>query len=341
MRAPQTLFQPLVAAALALSLAACAPGETGDGASSADVPVDDTHADEAPPPVVWQGEFEPPIGAADMPADATESGGPWDRRLLLAFSDDGTTFQRAGLLTDQADAPDVVIDAQGRILVYYITNYEPLRDHTVVAISENGGATWVHNAIAIGLPEAWRPPADPAVVLLDDGRLRMYFSSGAELPWVGTRSAISADGIHFELEEGVRFALPDQRVIAPAVFRAGGAWHLFWIAGQGNNGHAVSDDGLNFTRVDDLTLGGGFISNGGRVGVAAVGLLFDARDATQHHTPTIRSVSSLDGATWTPGAGALLTLDQATGLEDKNVRDAGMAPLPGAGYVMVYVSHIP
>ena len=93
-------------------------------------------------------------------------------------------------------------------------------------------------------------PVDPSVVVLSDGRYRLYYmqptrqaSSG---PDTSILSAISSDGINFKRETGVRLAGtgPDKNVFDPTVLITPTATYL-WSGPDGAH-FAVSDDGLTF-----------------------------------------------------------------------------------------------
>jgi hypothetical protein len=102
-----------------------------------------------------------------------------------------------------------------------------------------------------------RFPFDPTLVPLPDGRVRLYFTGnmgrtfGPSTPAI--HSAISKDGVNYTYETGVRFGVEGRMVIDCAVALHNGTFHL--IAPDNDAGfHATSGDGLNFTRVADVTL---------------------------------------------------------------------------------------
>lgn len=111
------------------------------------------------------------------------------------------------------------------------------------------------------MPEGYERPYDPTVVLLDDGKLRIYFTSRAGRKGrQAIYSGISSDGQRYTFEPGVRFSVEDgeQRAYDCAVARLGKTWHLYapvpaWL---GRGYHAVADDGLNFQRVADVRIQG-------------------------------------------------------------------------------------
>jgi hypothetical protein len=118
-------------------------------------------------------------------------------------------------------------------------------------------------------------PFDPTLVPLPDGRIRLYFTSNSSpdfrrsIPAI--YSAISADGIHYHFEPGVRFAVAGRIVIDCAAALHAGVFHLIvpdngtaadFMSGPrrrqpppgGSGYHAISGDGLRFERVADIAL---------------------------------------------------------------------------------------
>jgi hypothetical protein len=156
-------------------------------------------------------------------------------------------------------------------------------------------------------------PFDLTLVPLPDGRIRLYFTSNRSpdfrrsIPAI--YSAISADGVHYQFESGVRFAVADRIVIDCAAALHQGEFHLIvpdnggaeeFLSRQrqrkpppgGNGYHAVSRDGLRFERVADIALSdarnrwlGGMLSEDGK-------LLFFGTG------PGPWPVASRDGARW-------------------------------------------
>jgi hypothetical protein len=85
--------------------------------------------------------------------------------------------------------------------------------------------------------------ADPSAVVLDDGRVRLYFGDKAT---GGIGSAISTDGRSFEVEPGVRVA----DVAQPFVMKVDDGWRMYFKGAPGSSvciGSAHSDDGLAFS----------------------------------------------------------------------------------------------
>jgi hypothetical protein len=126
-----------------------------------------------------------------------------------------------------------------------------------------------------------RFPFDPTLVPLPDQRIRLYFTSALgrrlDLNPPAIYSAVSANGVDFVVEPGVRFGIAGRQVIDSAVVLHRGVYHLFApdngpvgppprpggppaIPGQGPprsvGYHATSADGLTFTRDDDVRVDG-------------------------------------------------------------------------------------
>lgn len=302
---------------------------------------------KVPPEVLpeLKSDFTPPSGKAPQPWPADY--GPWNTRLMIATSHDGLTWTRTNLiLSDQGDVPDAIVDPRGWIFVYYVTWGPPeVHNKIVVAVSQDSGASWVYKKVSIsGVPQGWAPPVDPDVVLLEDGRIRLYFTSDPD--GMGpikprTYSAISSDGFDFELESGVRFAVEGEMVLDPSVLKIGDIWHYFAgapMVGMGINYHATSVDGLSFTREFNVEIDKLMFANG----IAVVeGYRFYCFDTEQHPIHSIWSVFSTDGKVWTVEPGKRLEVDAMSGLESTFVKDPAVVQLPDGSYMMFYVTGIP
>jgi hypothetical protein len=194
--------------------------------------------------------------------------GPWDNRLVVARSEDGLTFADTGVVVSEGGGvPDLMWDGQGRLVAvfqYFPEDSDEDFDRIAVAFSTDDGKTWAKpQPIEIeGLPaQGSRSPCDPDLVLLPDGRVRLYFTCdfhAEERKWPRTLSAVSDDCVHFRLEEGERFADPPNPVLDPSAIRLGETWHLFIprMAPGTPAYHLQSQDGLHFERLDDLQIPG-------------------------------------------------------------------------------------
>jgi len=254
------------------------------------------------------------------------------------------TFPRGGVAT-AARLGD------GRLAVAYQCfpeNNEADFDKVAIHFSANEGRNWTDAKVirVRGLPANMRFPFDPTLVPLPDGRVRIYFTSrslgpGDSLPAI--YSAISENAVDYIFEPGVRFGLERRSVIDCAVVLHRGDFHLFAPDNgvghpsdpgrdprpaadrpQENAGyHAVSRDGLAFTRVADVR------SEGRRrwLGDAKS----DGKTITFHGTGEggVWTATSPDGATWTPGrpiSGARAADPGTVTLRDGALLVAGTGP---------------
>jgi hypothetical protein len=213
-----------------------------------------------------------PQGQLDRP-------GPWDNDVLVYRARGGgateklTTFARAGVPTVARLKNDRLIAAFQNFPADDERNF----DRVAVRFSSDEGRNWTPpQPISVeSLEPGLARPFDPTLVVLPDGRIRLYFTSsrspdfGRSMPAI--YSAISTDGIQYNFEPGVRFAIAGRVVIDCAATLHEGAFHLIvpdnggaedlMIRPQrgqeprgGNGYHAVSRDGLNFERVADVRL---------------------------------------------------------------------------------------
>jgi hypothetical protein len=289
---------------------------------------------------VVDSEFELAKGAADAPEgtptgkDGETAHGPWDTRLVLATSEDSVNWEKTELvLADQADVPSLVYDSEGTLFLYYVTWAGKISNRIVVAVSEDDGESWSFKKVDLPSEKGWSAIVDPAVVLLDDGTLRMYATldeGDGEGP--ATHSFISKDGITFEIEDGVRFD-SENYVLDPNVLLIGDTWHYF-AGGEGaKNYHATSSDGLDFEEEEKISLDNLMFSNGIAVegGARYYAFEFSVDDA-------IYSLFSEDGSEWEV-EGVVLELEESD-VETRAVKDASVIQLKDESYLMVYTTGI-
>lgn len=183
------------------------------------------------------------------------------------------TFGRAGVPT-LARLPD------GRLIAafqHFPADDNRNFDRVAVCFSRDEGRTWTKpEPIAVAdMKAGLARPFDPTLVPLPDGRVRLYFTSNRSPDFRRSTpaiySAISKDGIRYDFEPGVRFALEGRVVIDCAAALHDGMFHLIvpdngsaeeMMTNQqrrepprGDTGyHAISKDGLKFERVADVKM---------------------------------------------------------------------------------------
>ncbi len=217
-----------------------------------------------------------------LPAPGTA--GPWDQDVLVFVVDGEGAVTKTGIF-ERAGVPTVSRMKDGRLIAahqFFPASDPGSFDKVAVRFSSDEGYTWTDSEVIriAGLPEGMRFPFDPTLVVLPDGRIRLYFTS-----LHGTRfeddapaiySAISTNGIDYTFEPGTRFGLPGRPVIDCAVVLHSGVFHLYspdngvqldpntnqkgsqpdLLPNQGIGYHATSRDGLTFTRVEDVKVDG-------------------------------------------------------------------------------------
>jgi hypothetical protein len=293
-------------------------------------------------------DFTPPRGrAADPPPDSAG-----ERRMMLAFSDDGAHFTPSGqILSDRANVPDLLVDPDGTLRVYYIGHGidEPSSDargpraqpleRTVLATSADLGVTWRFRRLTFAdLPQP-REPSDPDVVRLADGTYRMYYTTSLAGGHLGIAYATSPDGLTFTYGATALAGVGGLDVVDSTTLWFGGTWHM-WVGQERIPGqfHATSSDGLTFTAASppelrlplDRYYACDPVASDARVHLLAFNL----------QTHTLRTFASTDLAAWTAEDVALEGDDLATD-GTRFLQDAVVAPLTDGRTLMVYVSGLP
>ncbi|MBF0106730.1 MAG: hypothetical protein HQM16_15565 [Deltaproteobacteria bacterium] len=308
-----------------------------------------------------ESDFTPASGTA---SDGDQGAyGPWNLRLMIATSTDGSTWTRLGFLTDQGDVP-CVIAKDGKLWVFYVIwrdadSTEGIYNTTVAAYSEDL-TNWTFKRLNFtgSFPAGFTTnPVDPSVVLDQDGSTyRMYFTLGGEGVDAerGTFSATSTDLVNWTYE-GERYVPDDDDALDPNVLWVGD--HYEYFAGglpenEGNH-HATSTDGLTFTADDHIlvmtNVSGQDIpvlfANGLKVGDTYKYYGFLNQAVGEEPQPDIRSFTfNSSDDTWTIDSSAVLSVDESSGEESTFVKDPGVSAHPdgeSSGYVLIYVTAIP
>jgi hypothetical protein len=238
-----------------------------------------------------------PFDAAGRPNRSQQGPWNNDVLVYRVASDGTTghlaTFPRAGVPTAARLADGRIVALHQHFPEDDDANFDKVAAH----FSSDEGRSWTGAVVirVNGLPEGMRFPFDPTLVPLPDGRVRLYFTGTIgrriDLDPPTIHSAISTDAVTYTYEPGVRFGIADRPVIDCAVALHNGVFHLFapdnGRAGRlpetGNRGvppggppmpgnpargngpslepgvgyHAVSSDGLTFTREPDVRMPGG------------------------------------------------------------------------------------
>lgn len=282
-------------------------------------------------------DFTPPLGRPENPPPASAG----ERRLLTATSTDGVHFTATGaILTDQGNVPDIIVDPDGTIRVYYIGQSieEGKEENTVVALSRDDGTTWEFKKLTfIDLPQP-RDPSDPDVVLLEDGTYRMYYTSSIPGDVLGIVYAESPDGITFTYG-GVSLQNTTGDAIDSSTTLFGDTWYMTVLQEKVDGQlYATSTDGYTFTLGEDsmLTLPGNrYVASNAMIEGDTLRMF-----AFSLAEKDIRSFTTSDFLNWTADDVAL-DGDAAATLGSNYIQDSSVGMLADGTYFMVYVSEIP
>jgi len=195
--------------------------------------------------------------------------GPYHDKVTYATGTSLTSWTPSGtILAEHASVPAGVIK-DGVIYVYFVdVTTEGLPEQLGTVTSSDQGQTWTQQQVLTIEDIGDRAVADPDPVLLDDGRIRLFFfdindarvnstADGIE-PSSKVYSAISDDGVNFAMEEGVRFERDGSGIYDPDVNLFDDTWYLYGGTNEGNQViYATSSDGLTFTEKGVAFTGGG------------------------------------------------------------------------------------
>jgi|GEM_PF-5140328 hypothetical protein len=177
----------------------------------------------------------------------------------ISFSDTPLEFPVGELIDTISSVPDVV-EIDGDLYVYMTGRFISQLSYVY---SNDDGATWTDQApLEIEGIDKEMIPVDPSVIELPDGRYRLYFfNMKVKPPGVETQdvsvfySAISDDGVTFEMESGHRL-MSDAPITDPNVIWTNENEWLMYFASEEGIGLATSTDGLNFEMQTHLGVDG-------------------------------------------------------------------------------------
>ncbi|MBU1672694.1 MAG: exo-alpha-sialidase, partial [Actinobacteria bacterium] len=275
----------------------------------------------------------PPGGPQAAPSSSSPvqpgamQGGPYTHRVMSASSPDGLTWTPDGrTLLEHASVPCAVVTPSGALRAYYVDAGQ-VPETANCAESTDGGATFRVLGLTIeGLPT--EKAVDPSIVILPDGRYRLYYfgvsGSPAQAGEHSIYSAVSEDGVHFVQEKEV-FRYPG--LVDPDVFWTGSDWMMYVFSIGKETIVARSADGLSFEYTGPLSLQ--------RWGTTAPVSLGDGRFRLyafdQPASTTVASFLSTDCINWTREEGTRLSAPQGF-----QVTDPFVVRMPDGTWKMVF-----
>ena len=190
---------------------------------------------------------------------STMDKGPYKDSISYATSTDLQNWTDSGqVLADHVSVPGAVYK-DGEIYVYFVdvtTDGEP--EKIGLLKSKDNGQTWEDKQIINIQGQNGEVPVDPAPLLLDDGRIRLFYfdiKSAEFSPVQYVYSAISEDGVNFTHEEGARFS--SNVGFDPDVIEVAGEYRMYVGDLEGSRViSATSSDGLTFIKEGTAYTGG-------------------------------------------------------------------------------------
>ncbi len=205
------------------------------------------------------GEEETASVEAGLPSWIPENsqGEPWLGSLVISTSTNGIDFQNNSLFVEHAGVPSLIQSGSGKLIAtyqYFSYEDEGMFDVIAFSFSEDDGVSWSGPfPVVFDLvppTEGESKLVDPALVELDDGSLRLYFTihpDGMENAHPASALANSIDGV-FQYE-GPCIEYPGLNLLDPTVIFFDGVWHYF-TPKPGAEGvvnlHGTSTDGRTF-----------------------------------------------------------------------------------------------
>lgn len=229
---------------------------------------------------------------------------------------------------EQASVPAAIVTPEGNLRVYYVDASGQGAESINCAESKDGGKTFkVLGCVIEG--RSGDKAVDPCVVLLPDGRYRLYYYAvkgeinSRELHLICC--GVSSDGVNFR-EENVVFSNPG--LVDPDVFWNGREWRMVVFSLDDDKLiTAKSADGLSFQYDGPFPIDNWIIVTPVRLPDGRFRDYGFDRPAMQE----IRSFLSSDGISWTQEEGVRLAAP-----EGKSITDPSAVLMPDGAWRMVY-----
>ncbi len=194
--------------------------------------------------------------AAQTPSTSEKSGSNalYDTDIYAATSKDGLSFTYVPKpVAHHAAMPDLVeithagaAGDPGTLRGYFVdaSHLPDIEDDGLAVSTSTDGAAWSEPEPVRLIGKPFRGVAmEPSIVELPDGKLRLYFVDSDLASAHNVYSAVSLNGIDFDVEPGVRFQMSN--VADPDVVRMGDQW-LMLLSHATDTLLAHSPDGLTF-----------------------------------------------------------------------------------------------
>ena len=264
---------------------------------------------------------------ADFPNWIQDNGqGPWYQDLYIAYADNGLDFAGDKLFIPHSGVGNLILGNDGEIVAtfqYFSYQNEELFDKICYSTSTDGGVTW-SSIKRLNITELPQGPnaVDPTLVLLEDGKYRLYFTYEAEGDGNPQLYSALGDSLDSEFVNEGKQLETDSIILDPAVVYFNGKYHHYTVSHESEDErsmlsfHSVSDTGLDFEEVGTFEEDMQFLGD-----VIAVddGLRFYGSGMG------IQSAFSTDGYTW--------TMDEGKRVDGA---DPGVVMLNDGSYVIIY-----
>jgi len=196
-----------------------------------------------------------PAPANPAPANGQNAHTPNQDSTWVTNSNDGVVWADPVQLATAASVPEIVTLADGSLLAMWVSfadNPSRFGEKLAAARLAKGSDTWQQMGTVLINDSENITMVDPDLVVLPDGRLRLYaYNIRTDTTTHTILSAISTDnGNSFTMEPGVRFA-SEQMWDPNVVITADGTYRMYYNGGDAIKS-AVSPDGVTFTADADV-----------------------------------------------------------------------------------------